>query len=64
MEGYELKALLFGEKYGIIDYYIFDNQMVYEMYYRNEGRFLHLVNLDSMEETVQKVEKAEWEKMK
>lgn len=62
MIDYEHQALLFGEKYGIIEYYTFENKMVYEMYYRNEGRFLHIVDLDTMKEEVQKTEKAEWEK--
>lgn len=62
MTDYNNKALLFAEKYGIIDYYTFDNKMVWEEYFHNEGRFLHILNLDTMEEEVTKTEKAEWEK--
>jgi hypothetical protein len=62
LEGYELKALLFAEKYGIIDYKVEGNKMTYEEYFYNEGRFLHTVDLDTMKETVKQTEEAGWQK--
>jgi hypothetical protein len=46
IEGYELNALLYAEKYGIIEYTVEGNIMTYEEFYLNEGRFLHKVDLD------------------
>jgi hypothetical protein len=46
IEGYELKALLYAEKYGIIEYIVEGNVMTYEESYTNEGRFVHKVDLE------------------
>jgi DNA-binding sugar fermentation-stimulating protein len=51
-KNYESKALLFAEKYGIIDYTIDFDKMIYERNYDNEGRFIHTVNLDTNKETI------------
>jgi hypothetical protein len=62
IKGYELKALLFAEKYGIIDYKVENNKMTFEKSYINEGRYLHTVDLDTNKETVVQTEKPYWEK--
>ena len=62
IKGFELAALLFAEKYGIIDYKVEGDKMIYEMFYMNEGRFLHTVDLKTNKETVEQIEKAYWEK--
>jgi hypothetical protein len=49
VKGYELLALLYAEKYGIIEYSVEGNEMVYEEFYKNEGRFTHRVLLDKEE---------------
>lgn len=53
---HERNALLFCEKYGIIEYTVKGNQLVY---YRNNAimqgvyrTYKHIVNLDTMKETV------------
>lgn len=50
-EQYELRALLFAEKYGIIEYEVKGNMMLWLESYPNEGSFLHQLNLDSNIET-------------
>jgi hypothetical protein len=58
---YEEKALLYAEKYGIIDYIIQGFKMVWVEKFYNEGTFTHVLNLDTYDEIVQKTEKAWWE---
>lgn len=44
---YELEALLFAEKYGIIEYEVEDHMMKYYESYPNEGTYLHQRNLET-----------------
>lgn len=46
----EHKAIRFCEKYGIIDCEIKAHFLTWEESYRNEGRFIHTLNLITMEE--------------
>lgn len=52
---YEFRALGFAETYGVLDYVIKDNMMLYIRKYPNEGIFKHFVNLDTMQEIVKPV---------
>ena len=45
------KALLYAEKYGIIDYEIIDGIMVYKETFSIEGTYLCEVDLNTMKET-------------
>jgi hypothetical protein len=47
--------LLYAEKYGIIEYEVKDNIMIYTEEFPNEGKFRHEYNLDTEEETVREV---------
>lgn len=50
--GYELKALLYAEKYGVIEYCVEGNRMIYYSSYPMEHMtYKSAVDLDSMEET-------------
>jgi hypothetical protein len=58
---YSLEALLYAEKYGIIEYDVVAHMMLYTEFYKNEGRFLHLLNLVTNEEKIIQIEKPYWE---
>jgi hypothetical protein len=51
MMDYELNALLYAEKYGIIDYKVKGSKMTYYETYPNEGTFKAVVDLKTMKET-------------
>ena len=51
MKNYENKALLYAEKYGIIEYEVKKNKMHYTEHFRMEGTYHATVNLDTMKET-------------
>ncbi len=56
MKNYEEKALLFAEKYGVIEYEVQGNTMVYYQTYTLENRTIKAtVNLDTMEETREQI---------
>jgi hypothetical protein len=57
----ELKALLFAEKYGIIDYEVKENFMTWVEELPTEGTFLHTLNLDTMKEESEQIKKGYWE---
>lgn len=48
--GNDLKALQYAEKYGVIDYEVSGDKMIYFESYPNEGTFKAEVNLDTMKE--------------
>jgi len=50
MKGYEEKAVKYAERYGIINYKVLHNMMVYREKVKNEGIYKAVVNLDTMEE--------------
>lgn len=50
MKNYEHEALLFAEKYGIVDYEVVGNEMIYKEYFSSET-WQGTVNLDTMKET-------------
>lgn len=50
MKDYDYKALRYAEIYGIIEYRVEGNKMIYTESYPNEGTFEHKVNLDEWEE--------------
>ena len=54
---YEQKALLYAERYGIIDYEVNGNIMTYIEVFGNE-KYLCKVNLDEMVETRETIEKS------
>lgn len=47
---YTNKALLYAEKYGIIDYKVENNFMYYQEFYRNEPNIYVIYNLETTEE--------------
>lgn len=56
MKNYNEIALLYAERYGVIDYEVIGNKMKYEKKYIVEGLIAKTtVNLDSMVETRQMV---------
>ena len=52
---YDEKALLYAEKYGIIDYKVYNDEMVYYERFYNEGTYKVVVNLDTKKETRKKL---------
>lgn len=54
-DNYEHKALLFAERYGVIDYEVVDNMMTYfDKHKEGQGviaEYVSTVNLDSNQET-------------
>ena len=50
MNKYELKALKYAEKYGIINYSVKNNVMTYIEFLPIEGTFKATVDLDTMKE--------------
>ena len=54
---YETKALLYAEKFGIRDYTVKGNAMVYKEEFPTEGTYKATVNLDTMKETRKQVKK-------
>lgn len=53
---YDHLALLYAEKYGIIEYNVEGNKMTYLEKLPTEGTFIHTVNLDTNKEDVKKQE--------
>lgn len=48
---YHHKALLYAEKYGIVEYTVMDNTMVYyESFPLEQATYKAIVNLDTMQE--------------
>lgn len=45
---YEFLALRYAEHYGITDYKIEKNIMIYTEKYKNEGEIVHKINLDEL----------------
>lgn len=50
MTDYEMKALIFAERYGIVDYKVVNNQMIYNETFTSET-WQGTLNLDTMKET-------------
>lgn len=51
MEGYELKALIYAEDHGIIEYHVTGSKMIYYTAFPLERMtYKAVVNLDTMEE--------------
>lgn len=48
----ENKALIYAEKYGIIDYRVEGKYMYWSESFPNEGNFYHVLNLETMDEKV------------
>lgn len=48
LEKYEFIALRYAEHYGIVDYKVKGNIMEYTENFKNEGTFIHKVNLDKI----------------
>lgn len=54
IKGYELKALQFAEKHGVIEYVVKGNKMIFYTSYEAEMRtYKSVVNLDTMKEDVE-----------
>lgn len=51
----EEKALLYAEKYGIIDYEVKGSLMTYTESYPTEGKFLCKVDLNTMKEARERI---------
>jgi hypothetical protein len=62
LDGYELKALIYAEKYGIIDYKLEGSTIIWEEFYRNEGRVLHTEDLETGLASSEMIEKPYWQK--
>lgn len=56
MGNYEKKALLYAEKYGVIEYEVKENKMIFTERFVSEGEFICVVNLDTMKETRKQVQ--------
>jgi hypothetical protein len=50
MAMYEQKALIYAEKYGIIEYRVKGSKMMYKEVFPTEGTYQVVVNLDTMKE--------------
>lgn len=51
MQDYEHKALLFAEKYGVVDYKVVGSEIIYREHFPLENAVYEArVNLDTMEE--------------
>ena len=61
IEGLELKALIYAEKWGIVEYTVQHGEMTWTTYYPNEGRFLHTLDLQTGEEITLQIEKPYWQ---
>lgn len=61
LEKYELKALRYAEKHGIVEYEVKDNKMIYIENYPNEGTYEHVINLDTMKDSVTRLNGPIWE---
>lgn len=51
IENYKNKALIFAEKYGIIEYTVKTSKMTYYVSYPIEGTYKCIVDLKTMKET-------------
>ena len=51
MEYYKMRAREYAEEYGVIDYKVKNNEMIYRERYPLEGIYKATVNLDTMVET-------------
>lgn len=49
---YEFLALRYAEHYGITEYKVKNNIMIYAEKYKNEGEFIHKINLDKFKKNV------------
>lgn len=61
MNSYEHRALLYSERYGILDYRLIDKFMVWEEHYPTEGSFRYTLDLDTMETDVRQIKKGRYD---
>jgi hypothetical protein len=50
LDGFELQALLYAEKYGIIDYTVKGFKMTWKEFHYGEGTYKVVLNLKTMQE--------------
>lgn len=60
-EKFEFQALRFAERFGIIEYRVEGSTMIWQAFYRNEGRFQYKKDFGTGREYAEKIEKAWWE---